>query len=235
MKKVLGTQLCLTLCSPVNCSPPGSSVHGILEWVAIPFSRKSSQPRDRTQVSCIAGRFFTVWTTREAQVAQIRMPWTILGGWSCSWTCWGSLHVWRWGGAKCPGFMSNPRASQVALEVKNLPANAGDKTWASSLSREDALEEGHSNPLYSSILAWRILWTGEPGRLRSLGSQSVGHDWSDLACTLLFRGQGGLPKAQEMLEIWKKIFEGCKLWKRQCQNCWMFNNVPSESNINFNI
>ena len=48
----------------MDCSPPGSSVHGILqarilEWVAISSSRESSQPRDRTQVSCIAGRFFT--------------------------------------------------------------------------------------------------------------------------------------------------------------------------------
>ena len=56
----------------MDCSPPGSSVHGvlqarILEWVAIPFSRGSSQPRDRTQVSCIAGGFFTSWATREAQ------------------------------------------------------------------------------------------------------------------------------------------------------------------------
>ena len=55
---------------PHNCSPPGSSVHGILqarilEWVAIPFSRGSSQPRDRTWVACIAGRFFTGWATRE--------------------------------------------------------------------------------------------------------------------------------------------------------------------------
>ena len=55
----------LTLCDPMNCSPPGFSVHGILqarilEWVAISFSRGSSQPRDRTQVSCIAGRFFTI-------------------------------------------------------------------------------------------------------------------------------------------------------------------------------
>ena len=50
----------------MDCSPPGSSVHEILqarilEWVAIPFSRGSSQPRDQTQVSCIAGRFFTIW------------------------------------------------------------------------------------------------------------------------------------------------------------------------------
>ena len=55
----------------MNYSLPGSSVHGIvhvriLEWVAIPFSRASSQPRDRIQVSCIAGRFFTIWDTREA-------------------------------------------------------------------------------------------------------------------------------------------------------------------------
>ena len=62
---VLVIQSYLTLCDPMDCSPPGSSVHRILqarilEWVAIPFSRGSSQPRDRTQVSCIAGRFFTI-------------------------------------------------------------------------------------------------------------------------------------------------------------------------------
>ena len=56
---------------PVDCSPPSFSVHGILqarilEWVAISFSRASSQPRDRTQVSHIAGRRFNLCTTREA-------------------------------------------------------------------------------------------------------------------------------------------------------------------------
>ena len=65
---VLVAQLCPTLCNPTNCTPPGSSVYGILqarilEWVAIPFSRGSSQPRDRTLVSRITGRFFTVWAT----------------------------------------------------------------------------------------------------------------------------------------------------------------------------
>ena len=54
-------QSCPTLCDPMDCSIPGSSVHGIfqarvLEWVAISFSRGSSRPRDRTRVSCIAGR-----------------------------------------------------------------------------------------------------------------------------------------------------------------------------------
>ena len=68
---MLVTQSCPTLCDPMDCSPPGSSVHGIfqariLEWVAISFSRGSSQPRDGTQVSCTAGRFFTDWATREA-------------------------------------------------------------------------------------------------------------------------------------------------------------------------
>ena len=59
------------LCDPVDYSPPGSSIHGILqtrilEWVAISFSRGSSRPRDRTQVSRIAGRRFNLWATREA-------------------------------------------------------------------------------------------------------------------------------------------------------------------------
>ena len=64
-------QSCPTLCDPVDCSPPGSPVHGILqarilEWVAISFSRGSSQPRDQTRVSCIAGRCFILWATSEA-------------------------------------------------------------------------------------------------------------------------------------------------------------------------
>ena len=57
--EVLVAQSCLTICDPVDCSLPGSSVHGILQarilkWIVIPFSRGSSQPRDRTQISCIA-------------------------------------------------------------------------------------------------------------------------------------------------------------------------------------
>ena len=57
----------------MDCSPPGSSVHErIQEWVAPPFSRGSSQPRNGTGVSCIAGRVFTIWATREAQVHDFR-------------------------------------------------------------------------------------------------------------------------------------------------------------------
>ena len=63
-------QLYLTLCDPVDCSLPGSSIHGIfqarvLEWVAISFSRGSSRPRDQARISRIVDRRFTVWATRE--------------------------------------------------------------------------------------------------------------------------------------------------------------------------
>ena len=72
VKEMIVAQLCLTLWDPMDCSLPGSSVLGllqarILEWLAIPFSRGSSQPRDRSSVSCtscVTGRFFSIWATR---------------------------------------------------------------------------------------------------------------------------------------------------------------------------
>ena len=67
---MLVAQSCLILCDLMDCNLPGSSVHGIfqariMEWVAFPSSRGSSQPRDWTQVSHIAGGLFTIWATRE--------------------------------------------------------------------------------------------------------------------------------------------------------------------------
>ena len=77
----------------------------------------------------------------------------------------------------------SPRACSkynlVALVVKNLPANAGDIRDAWALGGEDPMEKEMAT--HSSILGWRILWTEEPDGLRSIGSQSVGHSWSDLA------------------------------------------------------
>ena len=69
-------QSCLTLCEPMNCSLPGSSIHGVFqtrvpEWIAISFSRGSSRPRDRTRVSHIVGRHFTVWATREVPFTKL--------------------------------------------------------------------------------------------------------------------------------------------------------------------
>ena len=63
--QVLTAQSCPTLCNPINCNPPGSSVHGnlqarTLEWRAVPFSRESSRPSDQTQTSCFACGFLTI-------------------------------------------------------------------------------------------------------------------------------------------------------------------------------
>ena len=74
--KVLVPQSCPTLCDPMDCSPSGSSVHGILqaripEWVAMPSSRGFFQSRDQTQVSQIAGRFFTVWATGQSLLVRL--------------------------------------------------------------------------------------------------------------------------------------------------------------------
>ena len=99
------------LCDPMDCGPPGSSVHGILqarilEWVAIPFPRASSRPRDWTCVSCIAGRFSTIWATREAHCLSLGLlyififNWRIIAlqccfGFFCT-TAWLS-HKYMWG------------------------------------------------------------------------------------------------------------------------------------------
>ena len=69
--KVLAAQLCLTLCDPVDCSPQGSSVHGIfqariLEWLAISYSRGSFPSRDQTHVSCIGREILYHCATLEA-------------------------------------------------------------------------------------------------------------------------------------------------------------------------
>ena len=88
---VIITQSCPTLCDPMHCSPPGSSVYGIvqsriLDWIAIPFSRGSSWPRDRTCISwasCMVGGFFTFWVTGEVQEVAgwslIELAWLQLG------------------------------------------------------------------------------------------------------------------------------------------------------------
>ena len=102
---VLVTQSCLTLCDLRDCSPPGCSVHGILqerilEWaMGCHFSRGSSQPRDWTQVSCIASVFFTIWATRELNPKM-----------------WTSLHTWNWSKYECYFFLGNETKKQPNCE-----------------------------------------------------------------------------------------------------------------------
>ena len=114
----------LTLCDPMDCSPPDSSVREIflariLEWVAVPSFRGSSWSRHQTHLSCI----------------------------SC---------IGRW-------------AARVALVVKNLPANSGERRDAGSIPGSGRSPWGVHGNHYSNIPVWRITWTKEPGRLQSRG------------------------------------------------------------------
>ena len=80
-----------------------------------------------------------------------------------------------------------PRGALLAQMVKNLPTI--QENWVQFLGEEDPLEKGMAT--HSSILAWRIPWTEEPGWLQSVGSKRVGHDRATNAC-LLLRGAHGV-------------------------------------------
>ena len=76
--KVKVTQLCPSLNNPKDYTVHGILQARILEWVAFPFSRGSSQPRDQTQVSCLAGRFFTSWATKSPFTVHVMKPWRLM-------------------------------------------------------------------------------------------------------------------------------------------------------------
>ena len=151
-------QLCLTLCDPMDCSPPGSSIHGIfqarvLEWVASSFSRGSSRPRDWTWISRIVGRHFTVWATR-MEIRKVCL-WLLISHLSqCVVECdHPALH--------CPlvstlGGIFVPVCCYCCLvAMSGLPWRlSGKESAVQSLGQEDPLEEGMAT--HSSHLAWRI-------------------------------------------------------------------------------
>ena len=120
---VLVAQPCPTLCYPIDSSPPGSSVHGIpqariLEGIAIPFSRGSSQPRNQTWVSCIAGRFCTIWATRKTQKI---LEWVaMLSSWGSSrardWTCVSYIYL-HWQAGSLP--LAPPGKPQSCMKWKS--------------------------------------------------------------------------------------------------------------------
>ena len=157
-------QLCPTLWDLIDCNLTGFSVHGILqarilEWVAIPFSRGSSQPRNQTEVSCIAGRFFTNWALMEALVSDIQHCSSVGegNGTPLQYSCLENLMdggAWR-------------TTVHGSLRVGH--------DWVTSLS---CIGEGNGNPLQCSCLenprdrgAW---WAAVYGV----------HDWSDLAAAM---------------------------------------------------
>ena len=151
----------------MDCSLPRSSVHGIfqarvLEWVAISFSRGSSQPRDQTWVSRIVGRRFTIEPPGKIKKKYCR----------CAF-----FFFWCW----------NPGMNRCALWYIILLNYLLKCTW-------DCILRNSLPPLLSiqwaplscrykvasqqEHIAWKIPWTEEPGRLQSLGSLRVGHDWA---------------------------------------------------------
>ena len=104
----------------------------------------------------------------------------------------------------------SPRASLGAQLVKNLPAM--QETRVQSLGWEDPLEKEMAT--HSNILAWRITWMGEPGRLQSMGSKRVGHDWATFTFTLISQmllfwgtGQGTL------LSVFMTVFDSLLSWE----------------------
>ena len=101
--------ICVWLCDPMDCSPPGSSVHGIsqagiLEWVAISFSRGSSWPRDWTCVSCIIGGFFTTEPPGKPLIILIHI---YLVCWIQLMWCWASHYMLCWRGKKLKFYITS--------------------------------------------------------------------------------------------------------------------------------
>ena len=135
---ILVAQSCLTLCEPMNCNSPSSSVHGIFQarimgWVDIPFSRGSSQPKDWTHISCIAGRFFTIWDTREA-----------LRFWYYQMTLWEKAMT--------------PHSSTLAWKILWMEEPGGLQSMGSLRVRHDWAT---SHSLFTSM-HWRRKWQPTP-------------------------------------------------------------------------
>ena len=129
----LFAKFCQVFCNPVDCSQSGSSVHGIsqariLEQVAIPFSRGSSLPTDWTQVSCIAGRFFTFWVTREAYTKLFLFP-----------NCFINFQVIKLSSSLCFFFFSFPClwcGLLVAVPVATLSMKVEQESWKNLVSEK---------------------------------------------------------------------------------------------------
>ena len=121
--KVKVTQSCLTLCDPMDYTVHGILQIRILEWVAFPFSRGPSQPRNLTRVSWIADGFFTNWAIRE-----VLLRWYIFNRKLQQCNSERNVVPMKRGNTRVRNclIMDSIWASQVALLVKNLYANAGD-------------------------------------------------------------------------------------------------------------
>ena len=129
--QLLLAEPCPALCNPMDCRPPGSSVHGtvqarILECVAVLFSRGSSRCKDQTWVSWIAGRFFIVWATREAPSHPKRSAVPVVSD-SCD-PVDGSLP-----GSSVHGILKTRILQWVAISFSRGSSRPRDRTWVSRI------------------------------------------------------------------------------------------------------
>ena len=142
---------CLTLCDPVDCSLPGSSLHGvlqarILEWVAISFSRGSSPPRDQTQVPHIVGRCLNLWATREAHYFWGKYLWK-------------KERIWVEGATRQWSRADHLSASSVwSSEQRLLPGGVLSRVQGLGLL-PSCLVTGWGFPRKSMTVSQRVRWT----------------------------------------------------------------------------
>ena len=169
---------CLTLCDPVDCIPPGSSVLGVFQarmsGLPFSFSRGSSPPRDPTRVSCLscfAGRFFTCWATGEAPIISLEN------------TNWIDIVL-------CSEKAMAPHSRTLAWKIPWMEEPGRLQSWGRAWLSDftftfnfHALEKEVAS--HSSVLAWRIPGMGKPGGLPSMGSHRVEHNWGDLAIAIV--------------------------------------------------
>ena len=130
IQKIRGRESCPTLCNPMDCSLPGSSVHGILQvssldCVALPFSRGSPWPGVHTWAFRITGRFFTIWDTRAAQPGSEAPNGRPLGS---------SGHPWGLGGEE-RAQTTSARMKTRSFKLKGGPGNARGGSWYISEDR----------------------------------------------------------------------------------------------------
>ena len=165
--------------APLSWNSPGKNT----QWVVISSSRGASWPRGQTWVSCIAGRFFTIWATREALMFRENVTWLPNSG-LCTFTfphmIGSAPRYLQW---LIPPFNSVISSVATTLLKTVMPTTKYtlhpfllylpfQHLALSLISLEKAMAT------HSSILAWRIPWPEEPGVLQSMGLQRVRHDWT---------------------------------------------------------
>ena len=156
-----------------------------MEWVVIPFSRGSSGSRDQTQTLAMAGRFFTVWATKEAPYPykpsnKLNTLKQVLNEYNHNYcVLLDCLRRRQWHPTQY-SCLANPMDGGAWWAAVHGVAKS--QTWLSDFTftfHFHALEKEMAT--HSSVLAWRIPGTGECDGLLSMGLQRVGHDWSNLA------------------------------------------------------